>query len=151
MLLNSTNDNIVDNNTLLISEKDRKVYLPYKKKDLENILSVSEKYSTLDEIIEDKYTVPLSKYTNSAYARFREGFNLMRKKETCSFIKSVDLGLELLTRYDLNPAIISACQNIDELDIYLDCLDTNELDKFDIFDIKYEINPTVVKKRNDFI
>lgn len=140
-----------DNSTLLISEKENLVYLPYKKKNIENILMVSEKYSTPEDVIKDIYTVSLSKYTNSASARFREGFNLMRKKECASFFKSVDLGLELFSRYDLNPAVITACQNLDELDIYLDCLETNELEKFNIFNIKYEVNPTIIKQKDNFI
>ena len=140
-----------DNSTLLISEKENLVYLPYKKKNIENILMVSEKYSTPEDVIKDIYTVSLSKYTNSASARFREGFNLMRKKECASFFKSVDLGLELFSRYDLNPAVITACQNPDELDIYLDCLETNELEKFNIFNIKYEVNPTIIKQKDNFI
>lgn len=139
-----------DNTTLLISEKDNKVYLPYKKKNIENILTVSEKYTTPEDVINNLYTVPLSAYSSSASARFREGFNLMRKKECASFFKSIDLGLELFSRYDLNPAVISACGSLDELDIYLDCLDNNELDKFDIFNVKYEVAPTVVKRKSDF-
>lgn len=139
-----------DNNVLLISEREKKVYLPYKKKNIQNILKESKKYANAADVVDSMYTVPLSKYTNSASARFREGFNLMRKKECGSFIKSVDLGLELLPKYDLNPAVISACQNLDELDIYLDYLDSNELDKFNIFNVKYEVTPTIVKKQNDF-
>ena len=142
-------NNLEDNTTLLISEKDNKVYLPYKKKDIENILLFSEKYSTLEDVINDLYTVPLSKYTHSASARFREGFNLMRKKESASFFKAVDLGLELFSKYDLNPAIITACENLDELDIYLDYLETDNLDKFHIFNIKYEINPAIQKESNN--
>ena len=140
---------IQDNDELLISERDEMVYLPYKKKDIENIISEGT-YTSPKEVISNFYEIPLSKYSNSASARFREGFNLMRKKEGASFFKSLDLGLELLSKYDLNPAVISACKGIDELDIYLDCLSSNELEKFNIFDIKYEINPTIVKPKNEF-
>ena len=35
----------------------------------------------------------------------------------------------------LNPAIITACQNLDQLDVYLDCLSSNKLDKFNYFKV----------------
>ena len=44
--------------------------------------------------------------------------------------------------YDLNPIIIAACRNLDELDIYLDCLLTNQLYDFKCFQIIFEVNPT---------
>ena len=58
------------------------------------------------------------------------------------------MGLELFGERYLHPAIISACRNIDELDVYLDCLHKNELDEFKIFDIKYELYPMVVKTKD---
>lgn len=65
----------------------------------------------------------------------------MRKKEKASIIESLSLALELYFNTSLNPAIITACKNLDELDTYLDCLSENALDKFSIFNIKYEILP----------
>ena len=84
----------------------------------------------------------MDKYKNAALARFKEAYNLMRKKENASITSSLDLALELTFNNLLNPAIITACKNLDELDIYLDNLSSNELDKFKIFDIKYEMLPT---------
>lgn len=52
-----------------------------------------------------------------------------------------------MLNYSLNPAVIAACRNEDELDIYLDCLEENELEQFDIFDIKYVSAPMIVNKR----
>ena len=46
-------------------------------------------------------------------------------------------------KYDLNPIIIAACRNLDELDIYLDCLEEDEVNKFKCFDIRFEISPKV--------
>ena len=46
--------------------------------------------------------------------------------------------------YDLNPIVIAACRNLDELDIYLDCLQENELSDFDCFEIKFELAPKVI-------
>ena len=48
---------------------------------------------------------------------------------------------------NLNPAIIAACKSLKELDIYLDCLDENELDKFSCFNIVYNVNPTKGKPK----
>ena len=48
-------------------------------------------------------------------------------------------------KYELNPIIITACRNLDELDIYLDCLDKNELFDFHCFDIKFEVAPKITK------
>ena len=53
--------------------------------------------------------------------------------------------------YKLNPIIISACRNLDELDIYLDCLEENELDDFTCFEIRFEVSPDLYKKQiNEF-
>ena len=48
-------------------------------------------------------------------------------------------------KYELNPIIICACRNLDELDIYLDCLEENELYDFKCFDINFEIMPKISK------
>ena len=65
----------------------------------------------------------------------------MRKREGKGLFASMDLALELTFKSLLNPAIITACKSVNELDIYLDCLKSNELEKFDIFEIKYEVAP----------
>ena len=63
-----------------------------------------------------------------------------------SKIDGYNLGSELFLKNYLHPAVISACKNLDELNVYLDCLDKNELDDFKIFEIKYELYPTVISK-----
>lgn len=133
---------IFDNNTLLISEIQNKVVLPFSVSELEKDLEENTNYTDLQDIIDTKYTIPLDKYKNATLARFKEAYNLMRKKENASIASSLDLALELTFNNLLNPAIITACKNLDELDIYLDYLSSNELDKFKIFDIKYEMLPT---------
>ena len=50
----------------------------------------------------------------------------------------MDLGFELMFKYKLNPIIIAACRNLEELDIYLDCLEENELFDFKCFEIRNE-------------
>ena len=143
----SKNTSINHNNTLLISEIQNKVILPYTISDLENILNNNSNYHTIQDVIDNEYTIPLSEYKNPRISRFKEAFNLMRKKEKSSISDSLDLAFELSFNTLLNPAVISACKNLDELDIYLDCLSSNELDKFNFFQIKYEILPKIVRKK----
>lgn len=137
-------DNIVEN-TLIISEIHQNVILPYYVSDLEEISSYNNNMA-FDEIIKQKYTLPISMFKSFAFSRFREAFKLARNKEKKSLKFSFDLGLELLFNYNLHPAIIAACRNLDELDIYLDCLDSGETDKFQCFNIKFEVPPVVIKK-----
>lgn len=132
---------ICDNNTLLISEIQNKVVLPYNIEDLKKELEEHPEYTNLQDLIDTEYIISLDNYKNSALSRFREAYNLMRKKEHASITDSLDLALELAFNSLLNPAIITACKNLDELDIYIDYLNSNELDKFNIFEIKYEILP----------
>ena len=136
----STSDG--DNNILLISKLRNKVFLPYKMKDLASILSKSRKYKDLQEIINDKYTIPIDNFRNPTISRFKEAYNLMRKKEKASIMDSIDLGLDVAFNSKLYPAVITACRNLEELDTYLDYLELNQLDKFDAFKVEYEFYPT---------
>lgn len=138
-------NNLEDNKTLVISEEDGKVYLPYTKEDIKNEV-IQNKGIRISEIIENKYILPLDKYKNSIRARFREGYNLMYKREGKSRKSAILLGIELMFETNLHPAIISACKNLEELDIYLDCLEDNELEKFSCFKIIYKSLPTLRKK-----
>lgn len=138
-----------DNNVLIVSEKDQKAYLPFFYKDIKNIYKNSNnKYETMQDVVDSIYIVPLQRFKNSSIARFRESYYLIKNKEKGSFTKALDLGLELMFRYDLNPIVIAACRNLDELDIYLDCLEENELQDFSCFEIKFEVMPQLVKQNN---
>ena len=138
-------NNLEDNKTLVISEEDGKVYLPYTKDEVKEEM-VQNKGKKISELIEQNYILPLDKFKNSMKARFREGYNLMYKKEGKSRKSAFMLGLELMFETNLHPAIISACKNLEELDIYLDCLEDNELEKFSCFKIIYKSLPTIRKK-----
>lgn len=138
--------NLKDNNTLVISEEDEKIYLPYTKEEIKDKVAQNVGMN-VTEVIEKKYIVPLSKYKNSMKARFREGYNLMYKKENKSRKSAFMLGIELMFEFNLHPAIISACKNLEELDIYLDCLEDNELEKFSCFKIIYKSLPTLTKSK----
>mgnify|MGYP005765164465 CR=1 FL=1 len=139
-------NNLEDNKTLVISEEDGKVYLPYTKAEIKNEL-LEHKGTKVSDLIEEKYIYPLDKYKNAIRARFREGYNLMYKKEGKSRRSAILLGIELMFETNLHPAIISACRNLEELDIYLDCLEDNELEKFSCFKIIYKSLP-LLHKRN---
>jgi len=136
-------------NTLIISELDQKVILPYTIKELEEILEENySKYHSIEEIIDKFYTRPLKQYRHSATSRFKEAYKLIRKKENGTISEALDLGMELFSNYSLHPAIISACKNINELDIYLSCLEYNELDDFNFFKIIFNVTPSTKKFSN---
>ena len=138
-------NSLEDNKTLVISEEDGKVYLPYTKEDIKKDV-LQNKGAKISEVIDQKYVLSLDKYKNSMRARFREGYNLMYKREGKSKRSAILLGIELMFETNLHPAIISACKTLEELDIYLDCLEDNELEKFSCFKIIYKSLPTLHKK-----
>ena len=85
------------------------------------------------------YTKPISYYKFSPVSRFKETFKLVKEREKGSTFKALSLAFELLGNYNLHPAVITACNSLDELDIYLACLDDNTLEDFHFFNVKYEI------------
>ena len=141
---------IKNNNILLISEKLGKVILPYKAKEVLEIFNNDEnKYSSIEDVIEDKFTRNLIDFKVPFISRYVETMKLIRDREHYSFIDAVAIATEMMKKRFLHPAIISACRNLNELDVYLDCLDKNELEDFKIFNIKYELYPMVVKSNNN--
>lgn len=138
---------IKDNDTLRILDSNKTVILPYKVSDLEAKMKKNKKYKTLEDVINSEYTLPLEIFKNPIRSRFREAFQLIKRKEHGSLKEAISLGFELMFESDLNPTIIAACRNLDELDIYLDCLDDNELDKFSCFKIDYQVPPEKKKKK----
>lgn len=138
-------------NTLLISEVAKVVILPYTLKALNEKLSTSSEYKNINEIINEEYTIPLVYYKHTAICRFKEAMKLALNKDKTSYFKALSLAIECLTNYNLHPAIITACNSLDDLDIYLSCLEDNQLDDFKIFNIKYEMLPKVVKVKDNII
>ena len=144
-----TNDEILkDNKILLISEKKQKVFLPYMIQDIKEILQENTAYSSEQDVINDLYIVPLYLYKSTAISRFREAFLLIRNEPNSTFKQAIELGLEVMFNYSLHPSIITACKNLDEFDIYLDCLYSNELDDFKCFKTIFDVNP-IVSSNND--
>ena len=131
-----------DNDTLIISEKDGLVYLPFKVEDLKHeYLEKSRKYSGLIDLINHEYIVPINKYRNTVTSRFKEAYFLMTYKEKNSTLAGLELGLELAFNYSLHPSIISACKSLEELDSYLYALESKDLSKFNSFKINFELIP----------
>lgn len=145
--VNTTNSYL--EKTLIISEISKVVILPYTLHELNEKLENSSDYKNIDEIINKEYTLPLVYYKHSAISRFKEAMDLALHKEKLFYLKALSLALEMLTNYNLHPAIITACKNMDELDVYLSCLEDNQLDDFQLFDIKYEMLPKVVKQNKE--
>ena len=138
-------------NTLIVSEKEGIVLLPFTLKEINTIYFENrDKYTSFKQIIDEKFTVKFDEYKNPALARFREAFKLMRIKEKASVVKAFELGMELFFNYNLHPAIISACRTLDELDIYLDYLKDKEIHKFDCFKIIFDMAPIEVKSNKLF-
>lgn len=71
----------------------------------------------------------------------------MREKEKAGVIESIKYARSLKREKKLHPAIITACQTVDDLDIYLACLDNCLFSLFDSFEIKFECLPTKVARR----
>ena len=137
----------MDNDILIVSEKDQKAYLPYKYEDVEKIFNRNkDKYISVQDVINKEYIIPLNRFKHAVSSRFRETINLVLNKEHGSIFKALDLAFELMFQYNLNPIIISACKNLEELDIYLDCLEENELFDFRCFKIKFQVTPKVYKR-----
>lgn len=133
-------------NVLVISEKQNKVILPFTYSEIEHFFEEHNKeYSDIEEVIEKNYTKPLKYYKNSAMSRFKEAYKLVTKREQGSIKDAIMLATEMFFTYNLHPAIITACKNLNELDIYLSCLEYDELDDFHFFKVVYEIAPVVTK------
>ena len=145
-------EKIEDNPILLISEIQNCVILPYTGSEVEEILKNSNnEYKTEQEVVDNVFTRKLETYRDTFAARFKEAYELATKRDNYSNMDGIKLGIELFGKRYLHPAIISACRNTDELDVYLDCLDKNELNEFKIFDIKYELHPIVVGNKENKI
>lgn len=140
---NENNNSKFRENCLIISETTKNIILPHYIDDLKNI---NIKNKTYEQIIQENYTLPIDLFKPAFVSRFREAFKLAHYKEKKSIAFSLNLATELMFNYNLHPAIITACRNLDELDIYLDCLENNETEKFKCFDIIFEIPPIISKK-----
>ncbi len=132
-----------DNDTLLISEKNKTIYLPYKLSELvDYIESYPAVYNSVQDVVKKEFILPFDYFMKHPYkARFSETYNILRNLEGKGFIPSVAYSLNVARRYNLNPAVIAACKTKSELESYLEYLDSNSLENFNFFNILYEVNP----------
>lgn len=132
-----------ENKVLIISEKENKVYLPYKKTELKSYISqYPSSYYSYKNVIEKEFILPLNYFMNNqSMARFRETYALYHDREALSPFTSLQKAVSLAFKGDLNPAIIAACKTQKQLNNYLLCLKENKLDDFEDFKIIYDMNP----------
>lgn len=141
---NETIDEAVqNNNTLIISEKENKVFLPYTLSEIQSYMEAYPKeYKSLEYVVNKEFILPLDYYTKRPnLARFREAYSLIRDREAKSVFDALKYALNIMFKYDLNPAIISACKTEEALNFYIECLESKDLSKFDLFKIEFRLNP----------
>lgn len=132
-----------ENKVLIISEKENKVYLPYKKTELKAYLSqYPTSYYSYKNVIEKEFILPLNYFMNNpSMARFRETYSLYRDREATSVIEALKKALSLAFKSELNPAVIAACKTKKQLNNFILCLDENKLNDFSDFEIIYDVKP----------
>lgn len=146
--ISSIKENIQDNNTLIISEKEHKVFLPYTVSEIKSYMEKYPKeYKSFEAVVNKEFILPIGYYTKRpSLSRFREAYSLIRDREAKSVFDALKYGLNVMFKYNLNPAIISACKTEDALNFYIECLDSGDLSKFDLFKIEFRLNPAKTPK-----
>ena len=134
---------IKDNLELRVSERQRRVYLPYTKSEVQEFLeNYPDEYKTARDVIEQEFISDISIYNkHPVLARFREAYSLSRNKEMKSAIDSLKFAMDMMFRSDINPTIIAAVKSQKQLDTYIECLENNKLENFKYFTIIFEVNP----------
>ena len=137
-----------DNNCLLVSEKSKRVYLPYSKKEvLEYLEKYPTDYKSFEDVVKKEFIYPIDFYSkHPVVSRFRETYTLVRDREAKSIVDAFKVAMDVMFRYDLNPAIIAACKSQEQLENYLNCLNNKTLSEFKDFEIKFEVSPLKVNK-----
>ena len=144
-LINTDNSDTpkVENNLLLVSEKLNKVFLPYKNTEIKRYLATyPNQYKSFEDVINKEFVLPLDYYIKRpVISRFREAYSLIRDREGKSIIEAIKYAFDLMFKYELNPTIIAACKTQEQLENYINCLETNQLNNFTEFEIRFELNP----------
>ena len=132
-----------DNLELRVSEKQKRVYLPYTKQEIEDFLTnYPEEYKSASDVIQQEFIADISIYNkHPVLARFREAYSLSRNKEMKSTIDSLKFAMDMMFRSDINPTIIAAVKSQKQLETYIECLENNKLENFKYFNIVFEVNP----------
>lgn len=110
--------------------------LPYSISDLDELfLDDPEKYSSIQDIIDQEYTVNLKDFENSSITRYKEAFKLAKDKSNYTFSQAVNFAKKLLVENEVTSLIIASCKSVEELEFYIECLNNNKLDDFHHFKI----------------
>ena len=138
-----------NNNCLLISETKKRVFLPYSKSEvLEYLDKYPDQYTSFEDVVKQEFIYPISHFLkHPAVSRFREAYALVRDREAKSIFDAFKVAMDMMFNYNLNPAIIAGCKSQNQLENYLECLETQHLDDFKDFEIKFEVAPLKVNKR----
>jgi len=134
---------VKDNLELRVSEREQKVYLPYTKSEVMELLeNYPEEYKNERDVIEQEFICDISIYNkHPVLARFREAYSLSRNKEMKSTIDSLKFAMDMMFKSYINPTIIAAVKSQKQLETYIECLQNNKMDNFNYFCIKFEVNP----------
>ena len=135
------------NDTLLISEKDSSIFLPYDEEDIKVLEATTNE--PLEDAIRKNFIIPMDKFKNPTISRFTETFKLVRHRSNGKITQALALGVEMMFLYNLNPAIIVACRHVSELKEYVKYMKENKLHLFKHFKVRFEINPAKVRKGNN--
>lgn len=134
----SNNKTAISERTLIITKK--KIILPFTVKQIENIFNLHpDKYADLQQIVDIKFTLSTALYKNVTLSKIKEVYKLMRVRNKYSLHKTLSICIEVIFNIYIFPAIITACKNFDELEIYLDCLEKDELNQYPCFKIIYDL------------
>ena len=110
--------------------------LPYSISDLDELfLDDPEKYSSIQDIIDQEYTVQLKDFENSSITRYKEAFKLAKDKSNYTFSQAANFAKKLLIENEVTSLIIASCRTVEELEFYIECLNNNKLDNFHYFKI----------------
>lgn len=141
--VSTSSEDVKENNTLLVSEKLKKVFLPYTSQEIALYLKqYPNSYHSFNDVVKKEFVLSLDYYMkHPIVARFREAYSLIRDRESKSVIDAFKFAIDMMFRYDLNPVIIAACKTQEQLENYISCLERNTLDDFTDFNIKFEVNP----------
>lgn len=144
---NIENDEHTDNPYLIVSEEEKKVFLPYKISEINSYLEqYPNVYSDFEDVVKKEFIIPLHYYTkNPIVTRFRETYSLIHDREGKSVFEALKYSFDLMFKDDLNPTIIAACKTQQQLDDYIECLEHQDLDSFKHFKIQFYITPLAAK------
>ena len=152
--VNITSKDIQENNNcLLISETKKKVFLPYSKTEvLEYLDKYPHQYTSFEDVVRQEFIYPTDYYLkHPAVSRFREAYALIRDREALSIFEAFKFAMDMMFNYNLNPAIIAGCKSRNQLENYLECLESQKLKDFKDFEIRFEIAPLKMKSNKNVI